>query len=86
MSKNVPGFEVPVHRSLTESIKIGGVPRKMAILNGTFFLAFGLGAQSLLAFPLGLLIHTLLAVLTRNDPHILAVISRNLKRSSRLRL
>ena len=30
-----PGFEVPLHRSLTEPILLGGAPRSVAILNGT---------------------------------------------------
>ena len=29
------GFEIPIHRSLTQPIMIGGVPREIAILNGT---------------------------------------------------
>ena len=29
----VPGYEVPLHRSLTEPILIGGAPRNFVILN-----------------------------------------------------
>ena len=29
------GFEVPLHRSLTEPILLGGAPRTVAIANGT---------------------------------------------------
>lgn len=32
---SVPGFEVPLHRSLTEPILMGGAPRTVAIANGT---------------------------------------------------
>ena len=37
MSKatDLPGFEVPLHRSLTEPILLGGAPRTVAIANGT---------------------------------------------------
>ena len=32
---DAPGFEVPLHRSLTEPILMGGAPRTVAIANGT---------------------------------------------------
>src|SRR3546814_15285948 len=39
------GFEVPLHRSLTETILLGGAPRTVAIANGTLAAAVGLGLQ-----------------------------------------
>ena len=39
------GFAIPVRRSLTEPILLGGVPRTAAILNGTLAAALGLGLQ-----------------------------------------
>jgi type IV secretion system protein TrbD len=39
------GFEVPLHRSLTEPILMGGAPRTVAITNGTLAAAVGLGLQ-----------------------------------------
>ncbi|MEI0977439.1 VirB3 family type IV secretion system protein, partial [Pseudomonas aeruginosa] len=47
MSKatDLPGFEVPLHRSLTEPILLGGAPRTVAIANGTLAAAVGLGLQ-----------------------------------------
>ena len=39
------GFEVPLHRSLTEPILMGGAPRTVAIANGTLAAAVGLGLQ-----------------------------------------
>lgn len=41
----VPGFEVPLHRSLAEPILLGGAPRTVAIANGTLAAAVGLGLQ-----------------------------------------
>ncbi len=41
----VPGFSVSVHRSLSEPILLGGVPRAIAILNGTLAGAVGLGLR-----------------------------------------
>jgi type IV secretion system protein VirB3 len=42
---DLPGFEVPLHRSLTEPILLGGAPRTVAIANGTLAAAVGLGLQ-----------------------------------------
>ena len=39
------GFEVPLHRSPTEPILLGGAPRTVAIANGTLAAAVGLGLQ-----------------------------------------
>ena len=39
------GFAAPVHRSLSEPILLGGAPRAIAILNGTFAAALGLGLR-----------------------------------------
>lgn len=39
------GFSIPVYRSLTEPILMGGVPRAAAIMNGTIAAALGLGLQ-----------------------------------------
>ena len=45
----MPGFEVPLHRSLTEPILLGGAPRTVAIANGTLAGAVGLGLRLWLA-------------------------------------
>ena len=45
MDDPVAGFSVPVHRSLTEPILLGGAPRAVAILNGTLAAALGLGLR-----------------------------------------
>lgn len=79
------GFEVPVHRSLTEPILFAGVPRKIALLNGTLMAAFALGAQSLIAVPIGVLFHIIFALLTRIDPNFFDVLLANVKRSRRWR-
>jgi len=41
----IAGYEVPVHRALTEQILLGGAPRSVAILNGTLAAALGLGLR-----------------------------------------
>ena len=45
LSADAPGFEVPLHRSLTEPILLGGAPRTVAIANGTLAAAVGIGLQ-----------------------------------------
>lgn len=75
------GFEVPLHRSLTEPILFAGVPRRLALINGTLMAALALGAQSLFAIPVGLVFHAVFAALTRIDPDFFEVLIANLKRS-----
>ena len=49
----VPGYEVTLHRALTEPILLAGAPRSFAILNGTLAASIGLGLRLWIA---GLLI------------------------------
>ena len=41
MLDDLPGWTVPLHRSLTEPILMGGIPRGLAIALGTLAAAFG---------------------------------------------
>ena len=74
----MPGYEVPLHRSLTEAILIAGAPRNIVILNGTLSAAIGLGLRLWIA---GLLIwlagHAIAVWVTRKDPAFLTVLSRH---------
>ena len=79
------GFIVPIHRSLTMSVMIAGLPRKIAILNGTVIIAFVIGAHSLWILPVGIVTHLVLVALHRRDPEILAVLKRNINRPPHLR-
>ena len=82
---SVPGFEVVLHRSLTEPILISGAPRSFAILNGTLAAAIGLGLRLWLA---GLLIwlagHAFAVWVTRKDPAFLIVLSRHARHKGAL--
>lgn len=77
-SDTLPGFTVPVHRSLTEPVLLAGAPRGFAILIGTLAAAIGLGLRLWLA---GLIIavagHALAVWVTRRDPAFLTVLSRH---------
>ena len=73
------GFEVPIHRSLTQQIMLGGVPREIAILNGTITAAIVLGMHSLMGLPLGVIIHAATLVLAKRDPEFFNVFRRQIR-------
>ena len=79
-SQHIAGFEVPLHRALTEPILLGGAPRAVAILNGTLASAIGLGLQQWVAgiglFAVG---HTLAVFAAKRDPDFLPVLVRHLR-------
>jgi type IV secretion system protein VirB3 len=83
---SLPGFDVVLHRSLTEPILIAGAPRGFAILNGTLAASVGLGLRLWLA---GLLIwlagHAVAVWVTRKDPAFLTVLSRHARHKGALR-
>jgi len=82
---DLPGFEVPLHRSLTEPILLGGAPRTVAIANGTLAAAVGLGLQLWLpGVVLGLVGHALAVWGARLDPQFGPVFARHLKHPSLL--
>ena len=80
MDGPVEGFAVPVHRALTEPILLGGVPRAVAIVNGTVAAAFGLGLRLWIA---GLLLwaigHAAAAWAAKRDPLFVDVARRHLR-------
>ena len=80
MSTHVDGFEAPLHRALTEPILLGGVPRGIAILNGTMAAALGLGLQMWLAgLAIWLIGHSLSVFATKRDPDFATVLVRHLR-------
>ena len=76
----VPGFEAPVHRALTEPILLAGAPRALAIVNGTLAAAIGLGlrlwAAGLVIWIVG---HALAVWAARRDPHFVEVVRRHVR-------
>jgi type IV secretion system protein VirB3 len=76
------GFSVPLHRALVEPILLAGVPRGLAILIATLAAALGLGLQMWIAGLLTWLIgHSIAAVATRHDAHMLPVLLRHIRQS-----
>jgi type IV secretion system protein TrbD len=77
---NIAGFEIPVHRALTEPILLGGAPRNVAIINGTLAAALGLGLQLWLA---GLVVwlvgHGAAVYAARKDPVFMDVLVRHVR-------
>ena len=76
----VPGFEVHVHRALTEPILLAGAPRAVAIVNGTLAAAIGLGLRLWIA---GLVLwaigHMAAVWATKRDPFFVDVVRRHLR-------
>ena len=79
-TEDIPGWSVPLHRSLTEPILLGGIPRGMAIALGTLAAAIGLGLQLWLAgIGVYLLGHGVGLFLTRQEPQFGPVFVRHLR-------
>jgi type IV secretion system protein VirB3 len=78
-NENVPGFETPVHRALTEPILLAGAPRSVAIVNGTLAAAIGLGLRlwivGLVLWAIG---HMAAVWAAKRDPFFVDVVRRHL--------
>ena len=80
MSTHIEGFEVPLHRALTEPILLGGAPRGIAIVNGTLAAALGLGLQMWLAGIVFWIVGYSLSVFAaKRDPDFAPVLARHLR-------
>jgi type IV secretion system protein TrbD len=79
------GYEVALHRALTEPILLAGAPRGFAILNGTLAATIGLGLRLWIAGALLWLAgHALAVWVTRKDPAFLTVLSRHARHKGAL--
>jgi type IV secretion system protein VirB3 len=76
------GFTVPVHRSLTQPILLGGAPREFAILNGTLAAALFFGLHSFLGVPVCLIAHLAAVALAKQDPQFLDTFRRHINHKS----
>ena len=76
----IEGYEVPLHRSLTQQILLGGAPRSIAIVNGTVSAALGLGLRLWLAgLALWVIGHSIAVFAARRDPQFAEVLTRHLR-------
>jgi type IV secretion system protein VirB3 len=76
----VDGFEIGFHSSLSEPVTIAGVPRMIAVLNGTLTAVLSLGLQvPIIGIPLGLAIHTVCYWLNKRDPYFFDALKRHMR-------
>ena len=76
----VSGFDVPVHRALTEPILLAGAPRAVAILNGTISAAIGLGLRLWIAgLALWVIGHLAAVWAAKRDPSFVDVVRRHVR-------
>ena len=74
------GFEVPLHRSLTEPILMGGAPRLVAILNGTLAAAIGLGLRLwVVGIVVWIICHATSVYAAKKDPRFMEVLVRHIR-------
>ncbi len=74
------GYEMPLHRSLTELMLMGGAPRSVAIVNGTLAAALGLGLRLwIIGALVGVVGHALAVWAAKADPQFMDVFSRHIK-------
>ncbi len=77
---HIEGFAIPVRRSLTEPILLGGAPRSVAIVNGTLAAALGLGLQLwVVGIFYWLIAHALAVFMTKRDDQFLEVLIRHIR-------
>lgn len=80
MNGSIAGFEIGFHSSLSEPVTIAGVPRMIAILNGTLTAVLALGLQvPLIGLPIGLVIHTICFWLNKRDPYFFDALGRHIR-------
>ncbi len=78
--ETIAGFEVPVHRALTEQILLGGAPRAVAILNGTLAAALGLGLRLWIAgLAFWIIGHAAAVWAAKRDAQFVDVVRRHLR-------
>lgn len=80
VSSSIEGFEIPLHRALTEPILLAGAPRTVAIVNGTLAAALGLGLQLWIA---GIVVwivgHGAAVYAAKKDPAFMDVLVRHVR-------
>lgn len=78
------GFEVPLHRSLTEPMLLAGLPRMVALVLWTVVGAFAFGLRQIWVLPIGIGLHAIFAVVTKSDPYFFAIVMLAIKNPKRL--
>lgn len=81
---DVDGFEVPLHRSLTERNLLGGIPRGAVIVLWTATLGLTVSTQNYFLLAVGGVLHSVLASLTKTDSYFLEVFRNYMQGPNRL--
>lgn len=71
------GTPVVIHRSLTDEILLGGVPRTLALFNGTIGASLGIGGGAYYILPIFIITHMVLARIHKNDSQYLECLRRH---------
>ncbi|MCY4178197.1 MAG: VirB3 family type IV secretion system protein [Endozoicomonadaceae bacterium] len=74
--------EVRIHHSLIAPILLFGVPRGLAIANGTFLAATVLGLHTFWLLPVSILIHIVAVMLTKKDALMFKILLRHIKQKN----
>lgn len=79
------GYEITLHRALTEPILMAGAPRSAAIAIGTLAAALALGLRLWIpGLALWLIGHSAAVFVARSDPDFMAVASRSTRHKEHL--
>jgi type IV secretory pathway TrbD component len=81
-----PGWEVPVHRSLTQPVLRAGLPSTLAILIWTLVAGSTFAYSQLWMVPVGAAVHVACAMLTRSDPYFFEILPQAIWGQNRLEL
>jgi len=82
-ARPIEGFEIPLHRALSEPILLAGAPRTVAIVNGTVAAALGIGLQLWIAgIALWAVGHAIAVFAAKRDPHFATVLARHLRQKA----
>lgn len=72
------GFQVTLHRSLTEQVLMAGVPREIFLLNGTLAAAMVLALHLYYLVVLNVLIHMVAVAATKRDAQFFSIFKRHI--------
>jgi len=78
------GFEVPIHRSLTQPILVAGLPRSLAFFLWIITAALGMGLHQIWVLPISLVLHMVFAAAAKRDPYFFDVLLRAVRARHRL--
>lgn len=73
------GYKIPIRKSLTGRIMLGGVPQRLAIANWTFCVALTLPLHTWYAIPISMFIHAAAYQFAKRDPDFLDVVRRSIR-------